>query len=242
LHCCFTHSSTHHIYIQYVPTVALLFHTQHYPPYLYTVPNDICTAVSHTAVPTLSIYSTYSQLHCGFTHSCTHHIYIQYVPTVALLFQSQQYPPYLYTVRTNSCTAVPYTAVFTISIYSKYRPLLCSFTNSSTHHIYIQYVLTVLLLFHTQQYPPYLYTVHTDSFTDVSHTSLSTISLYSMYRQLHFCFTHSSNQNIYVQYLPTVALLFHTQHYPLYLYIVRTVSCTAVSHTAVPTISICSTY
>jgi hypothetical protein len=170
LHCCFTRSNTHNIYIQNVPSVALLFHTQQYPPYLYTVRTVSCTAVSHTAGPTISIYRTYRQLHFCFTHSSTHHFYIQYVPTVALLFHTQQFPPYLCTVRTDICTAV-----------------------------------------YTQQYPPFLYTLCTDSCTTVSHTVVPSIFIYSTYRQLHCCFRHSSSHHIHIQYVLTVALLFHTQ-------------------------------
>jgi hypothetical protein len=171
----------------------MLFHTQQYPPYLNKARNDSCTAVSHTAVPAISIYTTYRQLHCCFTHSSTHHIYIQYVTSVALLFHKEQYPPYLYTLRNVSCTAVSHTAVHTstfsctavsqtavntISIYSTYRQFHCCFTQNSTHHNYIQYVPSVALLLHTQQYSPYLYTERTDSCTAVSHTAVPNISIY----------------------------------------------------------------
>jgi hypothetical protein len=115
---------------------------------------DSCTVVSHTAVTAISIYITYRELHCCFTNSSNFQIYIQYVPRVALPFHTQQYAKYLYKVRTEICTAVSQTAVPTISIYSTYRQLHCCFTHSSTHHIYIEYVPSVALLFHTQQYPP----------------------------------------------------------------------------------------
>jgi hypothetical protein len=175
----------------------LLFHTQQYPPYLYTVRTDRCTAVSPTAVPTISIYFTYRRF--------------------ALLFLTHQYTPYLYTIRSQIFTAVSHIAVPTVSIYSTYRQLHCCFTYSSTHHIYILYVPTFLLLFHLQQYSPYLYTVRSDIFTAVSTTAVPTISTYSTFPHFHCCFT---------------------QQYPSNLYTLPTDNCTDVSPTAVPTISI----
>jgi hypothetical protein len=243
------------MYIQYVPTVALLFHTQQYPPYLYRVYTGSCCAVPHaavptisiyityrplhfsltTAVPTISIYSTYRPLHCSFTHSSTHHIYIQYVLTFALFFQTQQYLPYLYTLRTDRYTDLSHTAVHTISIYITYRRLHCSFTHSITPHIYIQYVPTVALLFHTLQYPPYLYTLRTDGCTALSHTAVPTISIYSTFRPLHCSFTRSNTHHIYIEYIPAVAVLFHTQQYPVYLYKILTEMINIIQRTAVVT-------
>jgi hypothetical protein len=223
------HTQQYPLYLYpYVPTIALLFHKQQYLPFLYRVRTDICAAGSHTAVPTISvsiryrqlhccfkhssttifIYSRYRQLHSCFTHSSTHHIYLEYVPTITLLFLTKQYPPYLYPKRTGSCTAVSHTAIPTISIYSAYRQLHCCFTHSSTHSIYIQYLLSVALRFHIQQYPPFLFPLHTVICIAFSHTALLSISIYSMYRQLHCCYTHSSNHYIYNQCVPTVSLLF----------------------------------
>jgi hypothetical protein len=190
----------------------MLFHTQQYSPYLYTALSYSLTALFPTAVPTIFIFNNYPQLHC-FSHTA--------VPTISIYSTFLQF----------NCRFP--TAVLTISIYSMYQQLLRRFTKSSTHEIYIYYLPTVALLFHSKQYTPYLYTVRTDGCTAVSHRAVQNhIYINSIFPQLHCrfthsrtqlificstspqfqcCFTHRNTHHTYLHYVTMVAMLFHVQ-------------------------------
>ena len=112
----------------------------------------------------------YRQLYCRFT-------YIQYVPTVVLPF-------HIYTVCTDSCTAVSH-------ICSMYRQLYRRFT-------YIQYVPTIVLPFHKCH--PTVLSHFPSTVTLPVHTSLG--------RTEHFCnYQLLNDHRLYTAVIP------HTKSY-----------------------------